>query len=143
MMRGRLQKFSGEAGETVVPIRVSFVNSLNKTTFSGQTKPYRDHSACSFLAQTSGRYRSWSKSSPVNSQKVTSGVSQPILLFGVAGALFSVVGGAVESEGMKSCPEPRIEVIVEAHEPFLGKGGTALDLDVQDGKIGLSRFGES
>jgi hypothetical protein len=105
MMRGRLQQFSGEAGETLVPIRVSLVNFLNKTTFSGETRPFRDHNACSFLAQTSDRNRSWSKSSPVNSQKVTSGVSQPISLFGVAGALFSVGGGAVESEGMKSCPE--------------------------------------
>jgi hypothetical protein len=70
----------------------------------------------------------------VNSQKVTSGVNQPISLFGVAGALFLVGGGAVESKGMKSCPKLRIEVIVEAHEPFLGKGDTALDLDVQDRK---------
>lgn len=56
----------------------------------------------------------------MNSQKLTSGVSQPISLFGVAGALFSVGSGAVESEGMrmKSCPEPRIEVIVKAHERF-------------------------
>lgn len=33
-MRGRLQKVSGEADETLVPIRVSFVNFLNRTTFS-------------------------------------------------------------------------------------------------------------
>lgn len=42
---------------------------------------------------------------------------------------------------MKSCPEPRvrsgaIEVIVKAHEPFLSKGGMAMDLDILDGRIG-------
>lgn len=42
---------------------------------------------------------------------------------------------------MKSCPKPRIEVIVEAHEPFLVKGGTALDLDILDGKIGCFGLG--